>query len=351
MYYVRYKGKKKRRRRNAFFLTFALACMGLSFVMAISIAKNSDSTASIKAHAIGQPLPLVSIQRLEHPLVYINVPVGENDSWKVQKNKLELSLSHPEASASFPSEGHIDQNIGFRREEGVVVLELELENLPPIFHFEKSETGYVIKWLDSGLAGKRIAIDPGHGGHDPGAEGRFIGLKEKNIILAIALELQEMLEKAGAEVFMTRSTDTLVDTTLQPGRHIRPDLWMRHDLVSDYSPDFFISIHNNSWSDTYARGIETYYNPMSLNGYHSKAAAKLVQDQLVAEIQRYSRGTKYKPKSDAVLQVDAPAVLAEILFISNKEEEAMLAAPDFPGRAAKALYKGIAAYFLDYGGE
>lgn len=350
MYYSRYKGKKKRRKRRAFFLTFALACMGLSFAMAFSMGKNSDSIASIKAHAVSQMLPLVSIQRQQLPLVYINVPTGENDSWRVRKNILELTLSHEQALASFPSEEQpLDQHISFRREEGGVVVELELDNLPPVFHLLKTETGYAIKWLDAGLAGKRIAIDPGHGGHDPGAMGHYLRLEEKNITLAIALELQAMLEEAGAEVFMTRTTDTIVDTTLQPGRHIRPDLWKRYELVSEYSPDFFISIHNNSWSDRYAKGIETYYNPNSLNAYHSKNAAKAVQKELVEEIQRYNRGIK--PKNDAVLQVDAPAVLAEILFISHKEEEAMLAAPDFPGRAAEALYKGIAAYFLDSGGE
>ncbi len=66
-------------------------------------------------------------------------------------------------------------------------------------------------------------------------------------------------------------------------------------------------------------------------------------------MQRYSRGIK--PKNDAVLQVKAPAVLAEILFISNKEEEAMLAEPDFAKSAAAALFKGIAAFFQDPRGE
>lgn len=349
MYYLRYTKKKKRKKRRAFFLTFALVCVGLSFAMAFSMGKQ-PVTVKLNAEAANNALPLISIQRQQHPLVYINVPIGENDSWRVRKNILELTLSHADASAAFPPEEQpLDQHIGFRREEGRVVVELELDKLPPVFHFIKTETGYAIKWLEAGLAGKRIAIDPGHGGHDPGAVGQWLGLEEKNVTLAIALELKAMLEQAGAEVFMTRSTDTIVDETLQPGRHIRPDLWKRYELVSEYSPDLFISIHNNSWSDRFAYGIETYYNPNSLNAHHSKRAAKMVQEELVKEIQRYNRGIK--PKNDAVLQVDAPAVLAEILFISNKEEEAMLAASGFPVRAAKALYEGIAAYFLDSGGE
>jgi N-acetylmuramoyl-L-alanine amidase len=347
---MRYSKKKKRKKRRTFFLTFALVCMGLSVAMAFSMGKQADAPAILNSKAANTALPLISIHRQRHLRIYINVPIGEDDSWRVQNNILELTLSHADASAAFPAEEQpLDQHIGFRRQGGRVVVELELDKLPPVFYFMKTETGYAIKWLDAGLAGKRIAIDPGHGGHDPGAIGQYLRLEEKTVTLAIALELKAMLEQAGAEVFMTRSTDTIVDTTLQPGRHIGPDLWKRYELVSEYSPDFFISVHNNSWSDRFAYGIETYYNPNSLNAYHSKRAAKAVQDELIRELQRYNRGIKRK--NDAVLQVDAPAVLAEILFISNKEEEAMLAAPDFAGRAAIALYEGIAAYFLDPGGE
>jgi N-acetylmuramoyl-L-alanine amidase len=202
------------------------------------------------------------------------------------------------------------------------------------------------------LAGKKIAIDPGHGGHDPGALGRRLGLQEKDVTLAIALELRTLLEEAGVEVFMTRSTDTLIDTTLLPGQHIRPDLWMRRDIVHEWSPDFFISIHINSWKDSTAAGIETYYNRYALNGPHSRVAAQLIQDRLVAEIARRDRGVKYKESSDAVLRLDDfPAVLAEILFVSNPVEERILADPGFAPKAAKALFLGIQDYFNTGGGS
>lgn len=340
MYYVRYKRKKNRRVKRVFFLLFALACIGLSFALAFGFGKGANFKLISRPTAAGQALPLLTIQRQERLLLHLNVPIDEGDSWRVRDNKLELTLLHNEAIAAFPlEEQYLEQQISFRREEGKVILVIELDNLPPIFSLRTTAQGYTFQWLEAGLAGKRIAIDPGHGGHDPGAVGHHLDLYEKNVTLAIALELKAMLEQAGAEVFMTRTTD------------IGSNYWTRHDLVNEYSPDFFLSIHNNSWSDKNARGLETYYNPMSLNGYHSKAAAKLVQNKLVAELQRYNRGIKYKKKSDAVLQVDAPAVLAEILFISNKEEEAMLAAPNLANRAAAALFKGIAAFFLDPRGE
>lgn len=350
MYYVRYKRKKNRRVKRVFFLLFALACIGLSFALAFGFGKGANFKLISRPTAAGQALPLLTIQRQERLLLHLNVPIDEGDSWRVRDNKLELTLLHNEAIAAFPlEEQYLEQQISFRREEGKVILIIELDNLPPIFSLRTTAQGYTFQWLEAGLAGKRIAIDPGHGGHDPGAVGHHLDLYEKNVTLAIALELQAMLEQAGADVFMTRTTDTLVDTTVKMDRSISPDLWKRHDLVNEYSPDLFLSIHNNSWSDKYARGIETYYNPNSLNSIPSKAAAKLIQNELVNELQRYNRGIK--PKNDAVLQVDAPAVLAEILFISNKEEEAMLAAPNLANRAAAALFKGIAAFFLDPRGE
>lgn len=339
VYYVSRK-RKKHRKNRVFFLLFALACIGLSFALVFSLGKGAALNFIAKPAVTGHALPLLTIERQEQLLLHINVPIDKRDSWRVRNNKLELTLLHDDAFASFPTEEqYLDQQISFHRDEGNVVLVIELDNLPPIFSLKTTAQGYTIQWQEAGLAGKRVAIDPGHGGYDPGAVGHYLGLKEKNITLAIAHELQAMLEKAGAEVFMIRTAD------------IGSGYWTRHDLVNEYSPDFFLSIHNNSWSDKSARGLETYYNPISLNGYHSKAAAKLVQDKLVAELQRHSRGIKYKKKSDAVLQVDSPAVLAEILFISNKEEEAMLAAPDFANRAATALFKGIAAFFLDPRGE
>lgn len=280
------------------------------------------------------------------PILHIHVLPHEDDSWGWQEDLLELRLHNFAVSPQYPNEGWLEQDVQYRLQDGLLILALKMDNLPPVFRIAKRDTHYSIIWSEAGLQGKRIAIDPGHGGHDPGAIGPRLGLQENDVTLAIALELQNLLLQAGAEVFMTRSTDTLVDTTLEPGRHIRPDLWKRQRIVEEWDPDYFISIHNNSWTGSRVGGIETFYNRYSFNGATNLMAAQLVQARLVEAIGRKDRGIRYKEDSDAVLHTaNYPSALAEILYISNPVEEAILAEPDFPSKAAQGLFLGISDYF------
>jgi len=298
--------------------------------------------------------PMLLSMRNDNTLsVEMIITPNEMDSWRISDNTLELMLYDCDAVTMFsPELVWLEQEIGYRIEDKKVIVIFEMDNLPPIFRVIRKADGYRIEWSQVGLAGKRIAIDPGHGGHDPGAVGYQIGLLEKDITLAISLELKALLEESGAEVFMTRSTDTLVDTTVKPGQHIRNDLWMRRNIVNDWSPDFFISVHNNSWKNGSAGGIETYYNRYSLSAPHSRLAAQLVQNRLVTEIKQRDRGVKYKESSDAVLHNDNfPSILAEILFISNRVEEKLMAEPGFAKRTAEAIFLGISDFFDNYGGE
>ena len=165
---MRYSKKKKRKKRRTFFLTFALVCMGLSVAMAFSMGKQADAPAILNSKAANTALPLISIHRQRHLRIYINVPIGEDDSWRVQNNILELTLSHADASAAFPAEEQpLDQHIGFAG-KGEGSCRAGAGQAASCFYFMKTETGYAIKWLDAGLAGKRMPLTPDHGGHDPG---------------------------------------------------------------------------------------------------------------------------------------------------------------------------------------
>lgn len=336
-----------KQKARVFFLLFTLACLGLSLALAFT-SRGAAAKEIPRPVRIGENrVPLLQWQ--EQFTLNINI-LSAMPSCKVVANKLEMTL-YPEGDQALFSaeEQFLDQNLSVRQAGAEVFLTVELGNLPPFFSLRPTDRGYSIQWLEAGLKGKRIALDPGHGGTDPGAVGRHLGLLEKDVTLPIALKLRALLEKAGAEVFMTRTTDALLDPEHRQGRSVRPDLLLRRDSIDAYSPDFSISIHHNSWKTGDVRGLETYYNPGSLNGFLAKEAAVEIHRVLLETLQRRDRGIK--DKKDLVLQVKAPAVLAEILYISNKEEEALLAAPDFPEQAAKALFRGIAAYFQDPGGE
>lgn len=339
-----------RKRKWVFFLLFA-GLISFPLVLAFGLGQRADRTdlrLYLQSETVVSPLLVTT-----NNSVKLYIPANEQDYWRIRDNRLELLLYAPEARPRFsPGRNWLDQQVESRHEDGFILVSIEANNLSPVFRVLRRPEGYIIEWSKAGIEGKRIAIDPGHGGHDPGAISLHSGLLEKDVTLNIALELQRLLEEAGAEVFMTRSTDTLVDTTVQIGQKASKDFWKRFYLVDEWSPDFFISIHINSWEDRYAGGIETYYNKESFSRPHSQLAARLVQKRLVEEIQRRDRGVKAKKVNDAVLNGnDYPAVLAEVLYMSNKVEARLIAEPGFAPRVAKAIFLAIDDYFNSFGGE
>jgi hypothetical protein len=153
----------------------------------------------------------------------------------------------------------------------------------------------------------KICIDPGHGGYDPGAVGPS-GLREKDVTLAVALLLADLLRQAGCEVFLTRTGDT---TSWTP----EEDLQRRCDLANQAGADLFISIHANAAGNPAATGTETY---CYRRGGQGERVAAAIQQQLVAALGLPDRGVK--TASFYVLQHTAmAAVLAELALLQHKE--------------------------------
>jgi N-acetylmuramoyl-L-alanine amidase len=230
-----------------------------------------------------------------------------------------------------------------------------------------SGTSSLIRTL--GLKINRVVIDPGHGGHDQGTEGPK-GLLEKDLVLDVALRLGKLVQdRMGAEVIYTRSDDTFV--TLQ----------RRTDLANEKKADLFLSIHANSTSILRIAGPETYY--LNINGskdamdvaarengptqnsifelqdiirkiaLHDKSEesrefAKRVDAALYAFSLKNFPGNKDRGVKTApfvvLIGANMPSVLAEIGFVSNAREEALLKKPDYRQRLAEALYKGMEKY-------
>ena len=191
-----------------------------------------------------------------------------------------------------------------------------------------------------GLAGKVIALDPGHGGHDPGAMGPT-GLFEKDVNLTIALALRDMLTQAGATVVMKRDRDI----ALRP-----PEATQRAELIARVVasraawPDIFLSIHNNHLGHGDAAavaGTETYYHtPMSAQP--AWTIHKALCERLGTQSRRVAR------RSFCVLrETEAPRVLVECAYISHPDEEALLADDAFLHRAAEGLRSGLEMHFAE----
>jgi N-acetylmuramoyl-L-alanine amidase len=219
-----------------------------------------------------------------------------------------------------------------------------------------------------GLGVSRIVIDPGHGGHDPGAQ--VGGLDEADLTLDIALRLEKLLQKEpGLEVVLTRRTDVYVP------------LEERTAIANREQADLFLSIHANTSRNRTARGVETYYlsfagspdaeevaarensaNPgemhrlpdllkaIALNNKldESRDFAGMVQEALVSRLRRSSRSIPDRGvrKAPFVVLIGAqmPSVLAEVAFMSNRHDLALLKTDVFKQRIAEALHAGIMRY-------
>jgi N-acetylmuramoyl-L-alanine amidase len=193
----------------------------------------------------------------------------------------------------------------------------------------------------SGLSGRRIVIDPGHGGMFRGAIGVH-GLTEAEVNLGVALELDSLLESKGAIVFMTRKTDR--DFVSPADSSLKFDLTQRVALANAFQPDLFLSIHHNAD----ARGAhdvnetQTYYK-LGDDGPSLDAASdvhRYLVRNLGIERQRILPGNYFVLRS-----CDAPALLTESSYLTNPDVEAKLTLAEKRRLEAEALYLGLAHYF------
>ena len=191
------------------------------------------------------------------------------------------------------------------------------------------------------LKGKLIVIDPGHGGNDAGAIGPT-GVMEKNVTLKVSLELKRLLEAEGAEVVMTRETDSTVSSKGAKASDIE-ELGARCEVANRIGAEIFISIHADSFTRPEARGTTGYYYSKSTTGKGQKLA-DCIRRNLVEQLGTPSRGTQ--PCNFYVVKnTDMPATLIELGFISNKEEEKLLDSKEGVMKAAQGIFDGIEDYF------
>lgn len=194
------------------------------------------------------------------------------------------------------------------------------------------------------VGGKIIAVDPGHGGYDPGAKGAA-GTLEKDLNLAIAQKLREVLEQAGAKVVMTRDRD--VDL-LSPGEGTMKfrDLNNRLKLIQEQQAELLISIHLNS-SGSRWRGAQVFYHPKDPR---NKDLAVAIQTELRTRLKNTTREALPLTTAYLLKEIDIPAVIVEGGFISNPEEEQLLNNPNYQTQLAQAIAVGIFKYLSNADG-
>ncbi len=179
------------------------------------------------------------------------------------------------------------------------------------------------------LTGLKVLLDAGHGGKESGAIGPLgkNGLYEKQINLSIALNTRKYLRSLGATVIMTRTDDKTVSLT------------ERANLIRKEKPDIAVSIHNNSMdvSADYSKhtGFLTLYSQLG-----SKAAASIIQDEMVKHLGRKNGGYRWQSLS-VCIPTQVPAILIEGGFMSNPAEYEWLANYNNQVKMSEALSKAI----------
>lgn len=189
-----------------------------------------------------------------------------------------------------------------------------------------------------GLKGKVIVIDPGHGGSDPGAVGPD-NIQEKTITLAVALKVKELLEQAGATVVMTRTDDRDV---YAPNDSAEDELGARAAVGNKNKADVFVDIHANYFANPQVRGTGTYYYPKSA---YDKLLAQSIQNSVVNAGNLNDRGI-FQANFYVLKHTLMPAMLIELGFISNPEEERLLDTPQFQQKLAQGIVNGLSNFFV-----
>lgn len=191
------------------------------------------------------------------------------------------------------------------------------------------------------LRGKRIVLDPGHGGFFRGSMGVH-GLAEATVNLGVALELERLLGAQGASVLLTRHEDR--DFLSRADSSLRADLTERMRLANAFHPDFFLSIHHNADpGGAHDRNETQTYYKLGDEGPSLDAAASIhryLKRNLGIDKNRIVAGNYFVLRNS-----ESPAVLTEASYLTNPDVEAKLDQPDKRRLEAEALFLGLVHFF------
>ncbi len=193
-----------------------------------------------------------------------------------------------------------------------------------------------------------IVIDPGHGGMFPGKKGLVLGLVEKDITLDVSKRLAELLRKNAFSVVLTRTQDSHFSTD-----HLK-DLHERTSIAAKHKATLFLSIHCNFSTNQSIKGYELYVPYCSsfqqgsylLASYaHHEFSKNLafLKDGLLGNLNALDRGIR-AARFVVLVSAPCPALLIELGYLSNRQEEAQLAQPAYRQKLATLLFNALVAY-------
>ena len=194
----------------------------------------------------------------------------------------------------------------------------------------------VAKEDDLVLRGKVIAIDPGHGGKDVGTS--YQSNYEKDINLAISLQLKKELEKKGASVILTRDDDYDLSSP-DVNRRKKSDFDNRIDYINNSVSDLYLSIHINYLTDTRYSGGQVFYLG------ENKELANAIQNRFNKGLDSEREVKKMQDSYYMYKRLTKPGVLIECGFLSNATERKKLVTEEYQNKIAKTIVDGLIDYY------
>jgi len=291
-----------------------------------------DGGVQVKKLRLGHPIPTTARLALDLDSDLVNltglkVTNGEVLATVGQGQQVARANISPDTASQIIKA--IQQRNSGRRmgDRSLPPLPIDVTNLRPDVEPPSVDPGTGLRVRPAGsLAGKLIAVDAGHGGHDSGAHG--LNHYEKDLCLKMCLELKAALEARGASVLLTRSSDSYVS------------LDERCRLANSSNANLFISIHCNSTPRrNSASGSQTYWRtPQSMR------LARAMHSRLVGAVGGKNGGIRNRSFC-VIRETNMPSVLLEIAYINNSQDEQLLASPGFHGNLADSLAQGVLDYY------
>lgn len=277
------------------------------------------------------------------------------------------------AGGPLPSESHIPTRLQPEDRTNLLTIEREVSPTGRVKVQKTLPTPATVKQRDI-----IVAIDPGHGGRDPGAHSRATGLKEKDAVLAIGKKLKQHLDaKRGFRAVMTRDRDIFIP------------LRQRMEIARKHGADLFVSVHADAVESSTPKGSSVYI--LSTRGASSQLAKYLANKENAVDLKWGVDVSKYDNEiQQALLNIqqeatlessdvlarqtlrelskvgklhkssveranfvvlrspEIPSMLVETAFISNPEEARLLASPVYQDKLAKGIANGIEKYFEEH---
>ena len=196
---------------------------------------------------------------------------------------------------------------------------------------------------ESSSDGLSIVIDAGHGGIDPGKVGINDAL-EKDINLALALKLRDKFSQDSIRIILTRDSDTGLYSEGSTNKKAE-DMQTRCKIISDASPIFTVSLHQNSYPSPEVCGAQVFYFGQSQDG---KKLADMIQDSLISNVDPDNHRVAKANESYYLLKkTPTPTVIVECGFLSNPTEADLLLTDDYQNLLVDAIYNGIQNYLSE----